>query len=100
MVFALVVMPGLVLLIAVVNNRREPSRWDSQLPRRKGRRAPDGSAWVFGGDSGGDCGGDRGGCDGADGGGDYRTLRTICRSLDLRHLCVMKITFSHREGSC
>src|SRR5262245_49326493 len=30
MLFALVVMAGLVLLVAVVNNRREPSRWDGR----------------------------------------------------------------------
>ena len=71
MLFALVVMAGIVLLVAVVNNRREPSRWDSRLPRRKGRRPADGSAWAFGGDSGADCEGDGGGgsCDGAAGGG-------------------------------
>ena len=35
MLFALVVMAGVVLLVAVVNNRREPSRWDSRLPQRR-----------------------------------------------------------------
>jgi hypothetical protein len=66
MLFTLaVVMAGIVLLVAVVNNRREPSWWDSQLPRRKGRRARDGSAWAFGGDSGGDSGGHCGGDAGA-----------------------------------
>jgi hypothetical protein len=39
MLFALVAMAGVVLLVAVVNNRREPSRWDSRLPQRKGRQA-------------------------------------------------------------
>ena len=29
MLFALVVITGIVLLVAVVNNRREPSRWAS-----------------------------------------------------------------------
>jgi hypothetical protein len=28
MMFALVVMAGVLLLVMVVNNRREPSRWD------------------------------------------------------------------------
>ena len=37
MLFALVVMAGVVLLIAVFNNRREPSWWDRRRPRRKGR---------------------------------------------------------------
>ena len=75
MLFALVVMAGLVLLVAVVNNRREPSWWDSRLPQRKGRSPADGSAWAFGGDSGGgsgaDCGVDAGGggCAGGGGGG-------------------------------
>ena len=71
MLFALVVMAGVLLLTIVFNNRREPSWWDSRLPPRKRSRAADGSAWVFGGDSGGDagggCGGDAGG--GCDGGG-------------------------------
>ena len=72
MLFALVVMAGIVLLTMVVNNRRRPSRWDSRhAPRRS---AGDGSAWAFGGDSGGhfgaDCSVDAGGCDGGGGGGD------------------------------
>ena len=71
MLFALVVMAGVLLLTIVFNNRREPSWSDSRLAPRKRSRATDGSAWVFGGDSGGDagvgCGGDAGG--GCDGGG-------------------------------
>ena len=72
MQIALVVMVGVVLLVAVVNNRRQPSRWDSRLPKRKGRMPIDGSAWAaFGGGSGVDCGGEAGGgCDGGGGGGD------------------------------
>ena len=76
MLFALVVMTGIVLLVAVVNNRREPSRWESRVSPGKRRFAADGSAWTFGGDSGGSFGGDcssdagGGGCDGGGGGGD------------------------------
>ena len=73
MLFALVVMAGVVLLVAVVNNRRPPSRWESRVPLRKRTRVADGSAWMFmgdsGGDSGGGCGGDAGGGGGCDGGG-------------------------------
>ena len=63
MLFALVVMAGVLLLTMVFNNRRRPSRWE-------GGRGGDGSAWVYGdgGDSSSDCGGDAGSCDG--GGGD------------------------------
>ncbi len=70
MLFALVVMAGVLLLAMVVNNRREPSRWDSRLRPRRARRPGDGSTWAFG-DSGGDCGADGGGggCDGGGGGG-------------------------------
>ena len=60
MLFALVVMAGVVLLVAVFNNRREPSWWDGRLPQRKGRSSADGSAWAFGGDSGGGSGADCG----------------------------------------
>ena len=72
MLFALVVMAGVLLLTMVFNNRREPSWWDSRLPPRKRSRAADGSAWAFGGGDGGDCGSDSGGggCDGGSGGGD------------------------------
>jgi hypothetical protein len=42
MPFALVVMAGLVLLVAVFNNRREPSRWDSP-PTTEG---PQARRWV------------------------------------------------------
>ena len=75
MLIALVVMARLVLLVAVVNNRREPSRWDSRLPQPKRRSPADGSVWAFGGDSGSDSGADcaadggGGGCDGGGGGG-------------------------------
>jgi hypothetical protein len=62
MLFALVVMAGVLLLAIVINNRREPSRWDSRLPPRKGSGAADGFSGAFGGDSGGDSGGAR--CDG------------------------------------
>ena len=65
MLFALVVMAGVLLLVMVVKNRRQPSRWE-------GGRATDWSSWAYGGgdggDSGSDCGSDAGGCDG--GGGD------------------------------
>jgi hypothetical protein len=64
--FALVVMAGVLLLTMVVNNRRTPSRWEGV------RSGGDASAWIYGGvDSGGDSGGDGGGgCDGGGGGGD------------------------------
>ena len=73
MLFALVVMAGVLLLAMVVNNRSEPSWWGC-FPLRKRRTAGDGSAWVFGGDfgadSGSDCGADgRGGGGGGGGGG-------------------------------
>jgi hypothetical protein len=66
MLFALVVMAGVLLLTMAVNNRRTPSRWDG------GRSG--GNAWVYGGGEGGDpgadCGTDAGGggCDGGGGG--------------------------------
>jgi len=66
MLFALVVMAGILLLTMVFNNRRQPSRWER-------RGAGDGQAWAPGGemgDSGSDCGGDAGSCDGGGGGGD------------------------------
>ena len=70
MLFALVVMAGVLLLTMVVNNRRTPSRWQGD------RGGGDDSSWVYdgadaGSDSGGDCGGegDGGGCDGGGGGG-------------------------------
>ena len=72
MLFALVVMAGVLLLTMVFNNRRRPARWE-------GGSAGDGSPWVYGGadgggdggDSGSGCGGDAGGgdCGGGDGGG-------------------------------
>jgi uncharacterized membrane protein YgcG len=69
MLFALVVMAGVLLLVAVFNNRREPSRGDGRLPHRERRRPADGSVWAFSGDSGADCGVDGGGgCDGGGGG--------------------------------
>ena len=61
MLFALVVMAGVLLLTIVVNNRRAPSRWE-------GGSSGDVSPFVYGGgDSGGDSSGDcgDGGCDGA-----------------------------------
>ena len=65
MLFALVVMAGVLLLTVLFNNRRRPSRWD-------GGSATHGPSWVYGGGEGGDsgpgCGSDAGGCDG--GGGD------------------------------
>ena len=72
MLFAMVVMAGVLLLTILVNNRRRPSRWDGD--RRSGWHGGstgDGSAWTFGGDSGPDCGADGGGggCDGGGGGG-------------------------------
>ena len=70
MLFALVLMAGLLLLTMVFNNRRTPSRWESD------RRGGDSQTWAYGavdagGDSGVDCGGDGGGggCDGGSGGG-------------------------------
>ena len=48
MLFALVVMAGVLLLVMVVNNRRQPSRLDCG-------RATDLSSWAFGGVDGG-CG--------------------------------------------
>jgi hypothetical protein len=75
MLFALVVMAGVLPLAMVVNNRREPSRWESRVPLRKRRFAADRSARTSGADSGGgvsaDCSSDGGGggCDGGGGGG-------------------------------
>ena len=71
MLFALVVMmAGVLLLVMVVNTRRQPSRWE-------GGRATDWSSWAYGGgdggdggDSGADCSGDAGGGDDGGGGGD------------------------------
>ena len=62
MLFALVVMAGVPLLTMVVNNRRQPSRWDRDSRRSgwDGGTTGDGSAWAFGGDSGADCGVDGG----------------------------------------
>ena len=68
MLFALVVMAGVLLLTMVYNNRRRPARWE-------GGSGGDVSTWAYGGgdggDSGSDCGGDAGGgdCGGGDGGG-------------------------------
>ncbi len=71
MLFALVVMAGVLLVAMVVNNRRTPSRWEGD------RSGADASPWVYGGadsgsDSGGDCASDGGGggCDGGGGGSD------------------------------
>ena len=60
MLFALVVMAGVLLLTMVFNNRRTHSRWEGD------RSGGDASAWIYGGvesggDSGGDCAGDGGG---------------------------------------
>ena len=76
MLFALVVMAGVLLLTMIVNNRRQPSPWDGRRSHWDGGSAGDASAWAFGGDSGGDSGADcsgdggGGGCDGGGGGGD------------------------------
>jgi hypothetical protein len=78
MLFALVVMAGVLLLTMVVNNRRRPSQIvnSRRRPTRWDRgSAADGSPWAFGaygGDSGPDCGADGGGggCDGGGGGGE------------------------------
>jgi hypothetical protein len=72
MLFALVVMAGVLLLTMVVNNRRRPSRGDRAGSGWDGGNTGNGSAWAFSGDSGGDCGADGGGggCDGGGGGGD------------------------------
>ena len=67
MLFALVVMAGVVGLIAVFNNRREPSWWDGRLPRPRERRRLDVGGGALDGGSGVDCGVDGGGC-GGDGG--------------------------------
>jgi hypothetical protein len=71
MLFALVVMAGVLLLTIVVNNRRTPSRWDRGRGNGGGT---EGSTWAYGGDggdSGADCStdGGGGGCDGGGGGG-------------------------------
>ena len=42
MLFALVVMAGVLLLTIVFNNRREPSWWDSRLTPRKRNRGGEG----------------------------------------------------------
>ena len=72
MLFALIVMAGVLLLAIFVNNRRESSRWEGRRSGWDDGNTGDGSAWAFGGDSGGDCGADGGGggCDGGGGGGD------------------------------
>jgi hypothetical protein len=74
MLFALVVMAGVLLLAMVVNNRRQPSRWDRGRSGWDDGNTGNGSAWAFsgesGGDSGADCGADGGGCSGGGGGGD------------------------------
>ena len=70
MLFALVVMAGVLLLTVVVNNRRRPSRWESQNAWDVSTSAH--HAWGTGGDSGADCSVDAGGGDcggGGDGGG-------------------------------
>jgi len=75
MLFALVVMAGVLLVTMVFNNRRRPSPWDDRSAGWDGGTTGDSSAWAFGGDSGGDtgsdCSGDAGGdgCDGGDAGG-------------------------------
>ena len=51
MLVALVGMAGVLLLVIVVNNRRQPSWWDNHHLPRRSRRAGDGSAWAYGGDS-------------------------------------------------
>jgi hypothetical protein len=65
MLFALVVMAGVLLLTMLVNNRRRPSRWE------RGRAGDGSPSWAYGGDSGSDCGVDAGSgdCGGGDGGG-------------------------------
>lgn len=76
MLFALVVMAGVLLLTMVFNNLRRPSRWDRAGSGWDAGNTGNGSAWAFGGDSGGDSGSDcgsdggGGGCDGGGGGGD------------------------------
>jgi hypothetical protein len=74
MLLALVVMAGVLLVAMVINNRRQPSRWESGRSGWDGGNTGNGSAWGVGGDSGADsgsdCGGDGGGCDGGGGGGD------------------------------
>ena len=71
MLIALVVMAGIVLTV-LVNNRRQPSRWDrdDRPSGWDGGSAGDGSAWAFSGgdDSGSDCSSDAGGGDCGDGG--------------------------------
>jgi hypothetical protein len=61
MLFALVVMAGVLLLAMVFNSRRRPSRWDDRFPRPKDSRPPDGSGGAFDGGFGVDCGADGGG---------------------------------------
>jgi hypothetical protein len=53
MLFALVVMAGVLLVTIVFNNRREPSWWESRRSGWDGGRSLDG-LWAFGNDSGGD----------------------------------------------
>ena len=69
MLFALVVMAGVLLLTVVVNNRRRPSRWDSRGTGDHSSGAYAG--WGYDGGSGPDCSFDSGGgdCGGGDGGG-------------------------------
>jgi hypothetical protein len=64
MLFALVVIAGVLLLAMVVNRSRRP-RWSQDGV------GGDGGTYVYGGDSGADCSGDGGGggCDGGGGGG-------------------------------
>ena len=54
MLFALVVMAGVVLVVAVFNNRRRPSRSEGAGSGWDGGNTGNGSAWTFGGGSGGD----------------------------------------------
>ena len=53
MLFALVVMAGVLLLTMVFNNRRRPSRWDGAGSGWDGGNTGNGSACAFSGDSGG-----------------------------------------------
>ena len=55
MLFALVVMAGVLLLAMVVNNRRQPSRWDRGRSGWDDGNTGNGSAWAFGSDSSADC---------------------------------------------
>ena len=96
MLFALVVMAGVVLVVAVFNNRRRPSRSEGAGSGWDGGNTGNGSAWTFGGGSGGDSGGSGGDC-GEDGGACDGVGEETSRRLSATHGW-MKASFTQRGG--